>query len=57
MASAKDMLRQLGGWSENSVMPNHYAERFIAESANEKSLKMFDEHFIETFETLDIPRI
>lgn len=35
MESAKDHLRVLGGWAPNSVMPGHYARRFIAECANQ----------------------
>lgn len=31
---AKDRLRQLGGWSEQSPMPQKYAARYIAKSAN-----------------------
>jgi integrase len=34
MEIAKDQLRTLGGWAPNSVMPSHYAKRFISENAN-----------------------
>ncbi|QDB81958.1 site-specific integrase [Acinetobacter pittii] len=34
MEMAKEDLRTLGGWSVNSVMPSHYAKRFIVDNAN-----------------------
>lgn len=34
MTMAQEDLRVLGGWSVNSVMPSHYAKRFIVDNAN-----------------------
>ncbi|MBW8185513.1 site-specific integrase [Shewanella nanhaiensis] len=44
MESAKDKLRVLGGWADNSDMPSHYARRFIAENANKINLSMFTKY-------------
>lgn len=39
MDDAKGKLRNLGGWSQKSTMPDLYASRFIAENANDANLK------------------
>tara|TARA_R110001583_G_scaffold195410_1_gene372921 strand:+ start:479 stop:1867 length:1389 start_codon:yes stop_codon:yes gene_type:complete len=37
--AAKDRLRQLGGWSDTSPMPQKYAARYIAKSANDANVR------------------
>ncbi|KMQ74391.1 site-specific integrase [Marinobacter subterrani] len=37
--TAKDRLRQLGGWSQTSPMPQKYAARYISKSANAANLR------------------
>lgn len=49
MESAKDTLRKLGGWSDNSQMPSNYAKRFIAEQANEISMNLFQGYSADVF--------
>jgi integrase len=39
MGRAKDELRATCGWSANSVMPLHYAGRYISKSANQHNLE------------------
>ena len=42
MEEAKSELRIMGGWSQNSRMPDHYAKRFIAERANISNAKRLE---------------
>ncbi|MCF5860057.1 tyrosine-type recombinase/integrase [Aeromonas veronii] len=55
MESAKDTLRKLGGWAEGSSMPSRYAERFIAEHANEISMEMFEDSTFNVFAVKELP--
>lgn len=42
--AAKDRLRQLGGWSDTSPMPQKYAARYIAKSANDANVRRVNAH-------------
>lgn len=53
MNAAKDSLRTLGGWSENSMMPSYYARRFIAENANEMNMALFKESTLSYLDNID----
>lgn len=57
MESAKDSLRQLGGWSDGSMMPSNYAKRFIAEQANEVSIKIFKGNAFDLLESKQFPEL
>jgi len=57
MESAKDALRQLGGWADGSQMPSNYAKRFIAEHANEISMSLFQGGNADVFESETFPEI
>ncbi|TNH82010.1 hypothetical protein CF140_12130 [Aeromonas sobria] len=57
MSAAKDSLRELGGWSENSMMPSYYAKRFIAEKANEINMKMFSDSTYLALENIEFTAI
>lgn len=57
MESAKDSLRQLGGWADGSLMPNNYAKRFIAEHANEVNMSMFKHSTFEIHDSKEFPDI
>lgn len=57
MESAKDCLRQLGGWADGSLMPSNYAKRFIAERANEVSISMFKSSSLDVIENKEFPEL
>lgn len=57
MESAKDSLCQLGGWADGSLMPSNYAKRFIAERANEISMKMFKSCTFDVLENKEFPEL
>ncbi|HXT84179.1 MAG TPA: tyrosine-type recombinase/integrase, partial [Verrucomicrobiae bacterium] len=38
MERAKDELRMICGWNENSSMPSYYGNRYIAKTANEHNV-------------------
>ncbi|WED83417.1 tyrosine-type recombinase/integrase [Aeromonas media] len=57
MESAKDALRKQGGWAEGSRMPSRYAERFIAEHANEINMAMFEDSAFNIFAVKELPNI
>lgn len=51
--SAKDQLRELGGWSYSSQMPSYYARSYLNALANESNLvriNSFDDKILESFE-------
>lgn len=39
MEDSKAELREIAGWSYNSLMPSHYAKRFISDRANKSNLE------------------
>ncbi|MEL0577520.1 site-specific integrase [Pectobacterium punjabense] len=52
MGEAKNELRLMGGWSQNSEMPGIYAKRFLSELANKANIHRIDQDNRELSDTL-----